>query len=63
MQFAFNISNAKTFHKLQGRSIDNLMVSCFDYTNNWIYVSMSRVKTIKGLFLMSELNDIKARGK
>ena len=38
------------------------MVSSFDYTGNWIYVVLSRVKTIKGLFHMSELNDIKARG-
>ena len=37
------------------------MVSFFDYTDNWIYVILSRVKTIKGLFLMSELNDIKTR--
>ena len=38
------------------------MVSFFDYTDNWIDVVLSRVKTIKGFFLMSELNDIKARG-
>ena len=62
VQFPLNISNARTVHKLQGRSIDNLMVSSFDYTDNWIYVVLSRVKTIKRLFLMSELNDIKARG-
>ena len=62
VQFPLNISSARTVHKLQGRSIDNLMVSSFDYTDNWIYVVLSRVKTIKGLFLMSELNDIKARG-
>ena len=62
VQFPLNISSASTVHKLQGRSIDNLMVSSFDYTDNWIYVVLSRVKTIKGLFLMSELNDIKARG-
>ena len=61
-QFPLNISNARTVHKLQGRSIDNLVVSSFDYTDNWIYVVLSRVKTIKGLFLTSELNNIKTRG-
>ena len=63
VQFPLNISNARTVHKLQGRSIDNLMVSSFDYTDNWRDVVFSRInKTIKGWFLMSELNDIKARG-
>ena len=61
-QFPLNISNARTVHKLQGRSIDNLVVSSFDYTDNWIYVVLSRVRTIKGLFLTSELNNIKTRG-
>ena len=28
-QFPLNISNARTVHKLQGRSIDNLVVSSF----------------------------------
>ena len=61
-QFPLNISNARTVYKLQGRSINNLVVSSFDYTDNWIYVVLSRVKTIKGLFLTSELNNIKTRG-
>ena len=55
-QFPINISNCRTVHKLQGRSIKNLMVSSYDYTDNWIYVVLSRVTTIEGLFLMSEIN-------
>ena len=43
VQFPFIISNARIIHKLQGRGIDNLMVSSFDYTDNWIYVVLSRV--------------------
>jgi hypothetical protein len=49
-QFPINIANARTVHKLQGRSIENLFVSTWSYTSNWIYVVLSRVKTSKGLF-------------
>jgi hypothetical protein len=55
-QIPVNISNARTVHKLQGRSIDNLFVSCLNYTDNWIYVALSRVKTSKGLFLRHKIN-------
>jgi hypothetical protein len=35
---------------VKGRSIENLFVSTWSYTSNWIYVVLSRVKTSKGLF-------------
>ena len=55
VQFPINISNARTVHKLQGRTIENLMIASFDYRDNWIYVALSRVTTLKGLFLMKKL--------
>ena len=50
-QFPFNIANARTVHKLQGRSIENLLVSTWSYTTNWVYVVLSRVRTSNGLFV------------
>jgi hypothetical protein len=54
--------NARTVHKLQGRSLENLFLSTLDYTDNWIYVALSRVKTLKGLFLRKPLLYSKVRG-
>ena len=59
VQFPLNISSARTVHKLQGRSIDNLMVSSFDYTDNWIYVVLSRVWTFEGVLLSEKLDEAK----
>jgi hypothetical protein len=61
-QFPLNIANARTVHKLQGRSLENLFLSTLDYTDNWIYVALSRVKTLKGLFLRKPLLYSKVRG-
>ena len=35
-QFPLNIANARTVHKLQGQSLNNLLVSNWSYTPNWI---------------------------
>ena len=40
-----SIANARTVHKLKGRSLDNLILLTLDYTDNWIYIALSRVKT------------------
>ena len=37
-QFPVSIANARTVHKLQGRSIKNLVISTWNYTGNWVYV-------------------------
>ena len=50
-QFPINIANARTVHKLQGRLLDNVLVSNWSYTSTWIYVVLSRVKTSQGLFV------------
>jgi hypothetical protein len=61
-QFPLNCANARTIHKLQGRSIDNLVISSWDYSDNWIYVALSRVRTMNGLFLRLPLEHSKCRG-
>ncbi|KAG7365109.1 hypothetical protein IV203_038312 [Nitzschia inconspicua] len=61
-QFPINCANARTVHKLQGRSIKNLVVSAWDYTGNWIYVCLSRCTTLHGLFLREPLNPNKTKG-
>jgi len=54
-QFPINVANARTVHKLQGRSIQNIVVSNWDYTGNWVYVVLSRCPTLKGIFLRKQL--------
>ena len=46
------ISNdATTGHKLQGSSVDAIYIPSWSYNTNWPYVMLSRVRTLKGLFL------------
>ena len=52
-------SNATTGHKLQGASIDSLYVPSWNYMLNWCYVVISRVRTLKGLFLGKPLDPTK----
>jgi energy-coupling factor transporter ATP-binding protein EcfA2 len=53
------LNSATTGHKLQGKSVDNLLVSHWNNAQNWAYVVLSRVRTLKGLHLRSVLpNDI-----
>ena len=61
-QFPLNVAHARTVHKLQGKSIKHLVISTWDYTDNWIYVVLSRCKTLKGLFIREPLNHLKTRG-
>ena len=50
------ISNdATTGHKLQGCSLEELFVSAWNYSKNWPYVVISRVKTRRGLFLKTKM--------
>ena len=61
-QFPLNCANCRTCHKLQGRSIDNLFLTCASYVSNWLYVALSRVRTLNGLFLRSFLTANKCKG-
>ena len=60
-QVPINASDAITGHKLQGLTKDNLIVYSWNRSTNWIYVVLSRVRTLNGLFLMKplKLKDIK----
>ena len=50
------ISNqATTGHKLQGASINQLFVNNWNYTTNWPYVALSRLRSSKG-FLRNKLS-------
>ena len=45
-QFGVNDNIATTCHKLQGVSLDSLIVHSFNYgLLNWVYVVLSKVKT------------------
>ena len=55
-QFACVMNHATTGHKLQGQTVSNIFICNWNYKVNWPYVVLSRVKTIKGLFLQRPLN-------
>ncbi len=55
-QFTINGTIATTGHKLQGMSKDVLIVNSWDYCmTNWVYVVLSRVCTLSGLYLCKPL--------
>ena len=58
-QFPVNVANARTVHKLQGRSIENIVVSNWNYGGNWVYVVLSRCSTLKGVFLRKPLMKVR----
>ena len=53
------ISNiATTGHKLQGQTKKHLIVTSWNLRcKNWIYVVLSRVRTLDGLLLVNKLDD------
>ena len=55
-QFGVLVNNATTGHKLQGMSKDNIIIVDWFYSvKNWVYVVLSRVRTLSGLHLFKEL--------
>jgi hypothetical protein len=48
---------ATTGHKLQGKTMKNLIIAEWRDTVNWAYVVLSRPKTLAGLFLLEALPD------
>jgi hypothetical protein len=56
VQFEVISNSVTTGHKLQGSSLDRLVVMELYYGKNWIYVILSRVRTMKGLFLTEPLS-------
>lgn len=55
MHFPALLNYATTVHKLQGKSLDNLVVVDWSKTRNWAYVVLSRVRTLSGIFLSRPL--------
>jgi hypothetical protein len=56
-QFPIVLNHATTGHKLQGKSLDQLVVAQWSKTKNWAYVVLSRVRSLGGLFLMEPIPD------
>jgi hypothetical protein len=56
-QFPLVSNTATTGHKLQGYTAITLMVNDWNYGKNWAYVVLSRVRTMKGLFLKEPLSE------
>ena len=40
---------------MQGMSKDKLIITSWSFIPNWIYVVLSRVRTLKGLYLLKPL--------
>ena len=56
-QFGVIDNIATTGHKLQGVSLDNLVVNSWNYSSpNWVYVVLSRVRKMVGLVLNTKLD-------
>jgi hypothetical protein len=56
-QFPIILNNATTGHKLQGTGVEELFVHEWKYSvKNWIYVVLSRVTTLKGLYFRTKLS-------
>ena len=57
LQFGINDNIATTCHKLQGVSLESLVIDTFNYRlENWVYVVLSRVTTRKGLVLCEKID-------
>ena len=57
-QFPINIANCRTVHKLQGRMLHNLVITAWCMGKGWPYVALSRVRTLKGVFLRKPLKQL-----
>jgi hypothetical protein len=51
------VNHATTGHKLQGKTVEKLVIAEWSKVKNWAYVVLSRVKTLKGLFLVKPIPD------
>ncbi|CAB9520376.1 Pfam:DUF889 [Seminavis robusta] len=56
IQFPLVSNSATTGHKLQGYTASQLLVWNWHYADNWVYVVLSRVREMKGLFLRKPLS-------
>ena len=59
-QLSVNSNIATTGHKLQGKTLSNLVINSWNYcVQNWVYVVLSRVKTLSGIVLNQKLDENK----
>jgi hypothetical protein len=49
------VNHATTSHKLQGKTVESLVIAEWLRVKNWNYVVFSRVKRLSGLFLMEPI--------
>ena len=57
-QFPVTLNHATTGHKLQGKSLDELVIAEWRFgVRNWAYVVLSRVRTLEGLYLLQPIPD------
>ena len=63
-QFPINLADAVTGHKLQGRTLQKMIVTGWglSFMKNWEYTVLSRVKTRDGLFLLEPLDPTRTYG-
>ena len=53
--FPLFVNFATTGHKLQGKSLDALVIAEWNRTKNWAYVVLSRVRKFEGLFFLEDI--------
>ena len=57
-KFQVNSNIATTGHKLKGQTKQCMIIGKWNYRcQNWVYVVLSRVKTLNGLLLTNKLKD------
>ena len=56
-QFPIISNSCTTGHKLQGSGLDELYVNDWLCEANWVYVILSRVRTLNGLYLQHPLSE------
>ena len=54
-QFPIISNSCTTGHKLQGCSLDEILVNDWCYQSNWAYVVLSRVRKMSGLYIRDPL--------
>ena len=60
IHFGVNSNKATTGHKLQGISMNRMVVKSWSYIfPNWVYVALSRIRTFEGLFICDKLYETK----
>jgi hypothetical protein len=57
MHFPVGLNHATTGHKLQGKSVDSLVIVEWSIVKNWAYVVLSRVRSLEGLFLLKPIRE------